>query len=67
MPAYVPQTSLACKLVTLFPLNVDRLWNTLTGTPVMTNRSFEFQGGTTVYPAGSYLVLLPGHPAAIFH
>src|SRR5207249_4781353 len=31
-----------------------------TGTPVMTNRSFEFQGGTTVYPAGSYLVLLPG-------
>jgi hypothetical protein len=41
-------------------LNVDRLLSTLAGTLVMTNQSFEFRGGVTVYPPGPYLVLLPG-------
>jgi hypothetical protein len=42
------------------PLNVNRFLHTLTGTLVMTNRSFEFGGGVTVYPPGPYIVFLPG-------
>ncbi|MEM8531204.1 MAG: hypothetical protein AAGF95_10205 [Chloroflexota bacterium] len=42
------------------PLNTDRFLSTINGTLVMTNRSFEFRGGVTVYPPGPYLVLLPG-------
>lgn len=41
-------------------LNVGRLLGLLGGTLVDTNESFEFRGGTAIYPAGPYLALVPG-------
>ncbi|NJM06225.1 hypothetical protein HC891_08550 [Candidatus Gracilibacteria bacterium] len=41
-------------------LNVDRLLTVINGTLVLTNESFEFGGGMTVYPPGPYLFLMPG-------
>lgn len=40
-------------------LNLGRLIEATNGTMVMTNESFEFGGGVTVYPPGPYLVLMP--------
>lgn len=40
-------------------LNVDRLFKTVTGNLLVTNHSFEFGGGTTVYPPGPYLSIQP--------
>ena len=41
-------------------LNVGRLLGLLGGILVDTNESFEFRGGTAIYPAGPYLALVPG-------
>ncbi len=41
------------------PLNVERLLRTVSGGLLVTNRSFEFSGGVTVYPPGPYLALQP--------
>jgi hypothetical protein len=41
-------------------LNIDRLLTVVNGTLVLTNESFEFGGGVTVYPPGPYLFLMPG-------
>lgn len=40
-------------------LNVDRLLKSVTGNLLITNHSFEFGGGTTVYPPGPYLTIQP--------
>lgn len=39
------------------PLNVERLLTTVSGDLLVTNRSFEFGGGVTIYPPGPYLAL----------
>jgi hypothetical protein len=40
-------------------LNVGRLYKTLFGTLIDTNKSIEFRNGVTIYPAGPYLLFLP--------
>lgn len=40
-------------------LNADRFVKALTGTLVVTRRSFEFRNGITIYPPGPYLAFLP--------
>ncbi len=41
-------------------LNVERFLNTLSGTLIATNNSIEFRNGVTVYPAGPYILMVPG-------
>jgi hypothetical protein len=41
-------------------LNVGRFVNTLHGSLVAFNNAIEFRNGVTVYPAGPYVLLLPG-------